>query len=83
MKIKEYSEEEMWNPNTGRQFIFDEGDFYCEYYDEIWKIDKGFDLYYQQYLQEQEQHILQIEQLQKQEGDQNQNLSDTQIYRRN
>ena len=60
----------MWNPNTGRRFIFDEDDFYCEYYAEVWNINEGFGLYYQQYLQEQKQYILQIEQLWKQEGKQ-------------
>ena len=70
MKIKDYFEEEMWSPNKGREYIFDEVDFYCDYYDEVWNIDKGFNLHCQRYLQEQEQEqrILQIEQLQKQEG---------------
>ena len=63
MEIKEYSEMEMWNPNTGRRYIFDEDDFYGNYYDEIWNIDEGFELYYQRYMQEQQQHVLQMEQL--------------------
>ena len=67
MEIKEYSEMEMWNPNTGRRYIFDEDDFYGNYYDEIWNIDDGFELYYQRYMQEQQQHVLQMEQLQKQD----------------
>ena len=57
----------MWNPNTGRRYVYDENDFYGDYYDELWNINKGFELNYQQYLQEQQQHILQIEQLQKQD----------------
>ena len=51
-EIKEYSEEEAWNPNTGKRYIYDEDDFYNEYYDEIWGIEEGFDLHYQRYLQE-------------------------------
>ena len=58
---------EVWNPNTGRRYIFDEDDLYGNYYDEIWNIDEGFELYYQRYMHEQQQHVLQIEQLRKQE----------------
>ena len=47
MEIKEYSEMEMWNPNTGQRYIYDEDDFYSDYCDELWNIDKGFELYYQ------------------------------------
>ena len=63
MEIKDYSEIELWNPNTGSQYIFDEDDFYSvyEYYNEVWNINKGFKLYYQQYLQERQYHILEIE----------------------
>ena len=63
MEIQEYSEMEVWNPNTGRQYIYDEDDFYGDYYDVVWNIEEGFELSYQRYLQEHQQHILQIEQL--------------------
>jgi len=38
MRIQDYSEEVMWIPNTGRQYICDEEDFYREYYNEVWNI---------------------------------------------
>ena len=57
---------EVWNLNTGRRYIQDEDDLYGNYYDEIWNINNGFELYYQQYMQEQQQHVLQTEQLRKQ-----------------
>ena len=50
MKIEDYSEMELWNPNIGRRYIFDEDDFYGNYYDKIWNTDKGFELYYQRYM---------------------------------
>ena len=62
MKIKEYSELKVWNSHTGRRYIFDEDDLYGYYFDEIWNIKEGFELYYQQYIQEQQQLVLQIEQ---------------------
>ena len=65
VEIKEYSEMELWNPNTGRRYIYDEDDLYGYYYDEIWSIGKAFKLYYQQYMQGQQQQVLQIEHLQK------------------
>ena len=47
MKIEDYSKMELWNPNTGRPYIFDEDDFYGNYYDEIFNINEGFKLYCQ------------------------------------
>ena len=67
VEIKAYSEMEVWNPNTGRRYIYDEDDLYGNYYDEISNIDDGFELYYQRYMQEQQQHVLQMEQLRKQD----------------
>ena len=69
----------MWNPNTGERYIFDEDEIQGNYYNELWNINKEFDLYYQQYLQEQQQHVLQIEQLQNKRENKNQNLSNMQI----
>ena len=67
MEIKEYSEMEVWNPNTGRRHIYDEDDLYGDPYDELWNIEEGVELYYQRYQHEHRQHILQSEQLRKQE----------------
>ena len=50
MTIKDYSEMELWNPNTGRRYIYNENGFYSDYYDEVQNINKGFELYYQKYL---------------------------------
>ena len=58
MEIKEYSEMEVWISNTSRRYIYDEDDLYGDYYDELWNIDEGFELYYKRYVQEQQQHIL-------------------------
>ena len=54
IEIKEYSEMEVWNPNTEKPYVYDEDDFYDDYYDLLWNIDKGFKLFYQRYLQEQQ-----------------------------
>mmetsp|Transcript_59739 Transcript_59739/g.64467 ORF Transcript_59739/g.64467 Transcript_59739/m.64467 type:complete len:205 (-) Transcript_59739:85-699(-) len=49
------------------RYVFDGDSLYGNDYDEIWNINEGFKLHYQRYMQEQQQHVLQIEQLQKQD----------------
>ena len=85
MEIKEYFEMEVWNPNKERQDIYDEDDdFYGVYYDEVWNIDKRFKLYYQRYLQEQQQHILQIQNnFKNKREDMNQNLNRIKMIQEN